>query len=89
VADEAPQHRVSLRSFALGKYDVTRREYAVFVSETGYRSDDSCYDNGLDSPKRADASWKNPGFDQSDSDPVVCVSWNDANAYVSWLNHKL
>ena len=90
VADEAPQHEVSLRSFDLGKYDVTRREYAAFVSETGHRSDGGCYDNGNpNSPKRADESWKNPGFDQSDSDPVVCVSWSDANAYVSWLNHKL
>ena len=36
VADEAPQHRVSLPSFALGKYDVTRGEYAEFARETGH-----------------------------------------------------
>jgi formylglycine-generating enzyme required for sulfatase activity len=90
VADEAPQHNVALRSFALGKYDVTRREYATFVSETGYRSDDGCFDNGNpNSPKRAHASWKNPGFKQTDSDPVICVSWDDAQAYVFWLNRKL
>jgi formylglycine-generating enzyme required for sulfatase activity len=89
VADEAPQHKVSLRSFALGKYDVTRREYAAFVSETGYRADGGCYDNGPNSPKRAEASWKNPGFKQTDNDPVICVSWDDAQAYVSWLNRKL
>jgi len=35
VADESPQHNVSLRSFALGRYDVTRAEYAAFVRETG------------------------------------------------------
>jgi len=29
VADEAPQRQVSLPSFALGKYDVTRGEYAA------------------------------------------------------------
>jgi len=90
VADEAPQHKVSLRSFALGKYDVTRREYAAFVSETGYRSDGGCSDNGgPNSPKRAGASWKNPGFKQTDNDPVICVSWDDAEAYVSWLNRTL
>ena len=90
VADEAPQHKVSLRSFALGKYDVTRREYAAFVRETGYRSDGGCYDNGgPPSPKRVDASWKNPGFKQTDNDPVICVSWDDAQAYVSWFNRKL
>jgi formylglycine-generating enzyme required for sulfatase activity len=42
VADEAPQHQVSLPSFALGKYDVTRGEYAAFVRETGYPAGDGC-----------------------------------------------
>jgi len=87
VADEAPEHKVSLRSFALGKYDVTRREFAAFVSETGYHSDPGCYDNG--STKHADASWENPGFKQTDNDPVICVSWDDAQAYASWLNRRL
>lgn len=40
VADESPQHSVSLRSFALGKYDVTRGEYAALVRETGYSAGD-------------------------------------------------
>ena len=42
VADEAPQHQVSLPSFALGKYDVTRGEYAAFARETGYPVGDGC-----------------------------------------------
>jgi formylglycine-generating enzyme required for sulfatase activity len=90
VADEAPQHKVSLGPFALGKYDVTRREYAAFVNETGHRSDSGCYDNGNpNAPKRTGASWKDPGFNQTDNDPVICVRWDDAQAYVSWLNRKL
>ena len=36
VSDESPQHHVSLPSFALGKNDVTRGEYAAFVRDTGY-----------------------------------------------------
>jgi formylglycine-generating enzyme required for sulfatase activity len=35
VPDEAPQHQVSLPSFALGKYDVTRGEYAAFAWGNG------------------------------------------------------
>jgi formylglycine-generating enzyme required for sulfatase activity/dienelactone hydrolase len=90
VADEAPQHRVSLKTFALGKYDVTRGEYAAFVRETRYPAGDGCYETGNpDSPKHAEANWEHPGFLQSDRDPVVCVSWQDARAYVSWLNSKL
>ena len=42
VSDESPQHNVSLRSFALGKYDVTRGEYAAFARETGYPAGDGC-----------------------------------------------
>ena len=32
------------------------------------------------------ASWRNAGFSQSDDHPVVCISWNDAQAYIRWLN---
>lgn len=90
VSDESPQHNVSLRSFALSKYDVTRGEYAVFVRETGYPAGDGCFESSMPkASKRADTSWRNPGFDQTDRDPVTCVSWQDAQAYVSWLNAKL
>ena len=89
VADEAPQHTVSVRSFALGKYDVTRGEYAVFVRETGYPVGDGCGKDSFKWDKQRDLNWQNPGFSQSDRDPVVCVSWNDARAYVEWLNSKV
>jgi formylglycine-generating enzyme required for sulfatase activity len=89
VADESPQHQASVRSFALGKYDVTRAEYAVFVHETGYPAGDGCYESSMPKAnKRADANWQNPGPNQSERDPVTCVSWKDAQAYISWLNEK-
>ena len=90
VSDEAPQHQVTLRSFAIGKYDVTRGEYAAFVSDTGYSAGDGCLESSMPKAnKRADASWHSPGINQTARDPVVCVSWEDARAYVSWLNGKL
>jgi len=90
VSDESPQHNVSLRPFALGKYDVTRGEYAAFVRETGYPAGDGCFESSMPkSSKRARASWQNPGFGQTERDPVTCVSWQDARAYTSWLNDKL
>ena len=32
--------------------------------------------------------WRNPGFEQDGSHPVVCVSWHDARAYVNWLSRR-
>jgi formylglycine-generating enzyme required for sulfatase activity len=91
VSDESPQHVVSLRSFALGRYDVTRGEYAAFVQETKYSAGEGCHGGSTDFnnskwPNLAAASWQNPGFHQTERDPVVCVSWHNARAYISWLN---
>ncbi len=89
VADEAPQHSVVIKSFAIGKYDVTRGEYAAFVRETSYSDGDGCGPDSFKWKKQAKLSWRTPGFAQTPSDPVVCVSWRDAQAYVAWLNRKL
>ena len=88
VADEAPQHQVALRSFAAGKYDVTRGEYAAFARETGYPAGDGCGRGRaiFKWEKDPKLTWENPGQAQTDRDPVVCVSWQDARAYIAWLN---
>jgi formylglycine-generating enzyme required for sulfatase activity len=91
MSQERPQHPVSInRSFALGKYRVTRGEFAAFVRETGYSTRGGCtlYAD-LTYRMRPEAGWQNPGFTQTDLDPVVCVSWHDAKAYIVWLNGKL
>lgn len=89
VADEAPQHEVRVPSFAIGKYDVTRGEYAAFVRETNHLAGDGCGRDSFKWNKDSGLSWQAPGFAQSDDDPVVCVSWEDAQAYVAWLNGKV
>jgi formylglycine-generating enzyme required for sulfatase activity len=87
---EHPQHEVTIsKSFALGQYLVTKEEFALFVRDTGY-STGSCviYSNGSRPSVLMTSGWLHPGFTQSDRDPVVCVSWQDTQAYISWLNHK-
>ena len=90
VADEAPQHQVSLASFALGRCDVTRAEYAAFARQTGHPTGDGCGRGRaiFKWEKDPKLTWENPGHVQTDRDPVVCVSWQDARAYIAWLNRK-
>jgi len=85
--ESKPQHPVELRRFAAGKFSVTRGQYQVFVTATGRISDgcDVLTDKlNYDSTK----NWRNPGFAQDERHPVVCVSWDDAIAYVQWLSQK-
>jgi formylglycine-generating enzyme required for sulfatase activity len=74
AAWERPRHPVDAHvAFALGKYPVTREEYARFAQATSRGDGPGC-------------SWRNAGFSQTGHDPVVCVSWDDAKAYVAWLS---
>ncbi len=67
-------------ALALGRYEVTVGEYRAFASATGGGPGGGC-DYSSES-----TSWRDPGFPQTDRHPVTCVSWNDAQAYVSWLS---
>ncbi|MBF0530680.1 MAG: formylglycine-generating enzyme family protein, partial [Deltaproteobacteria bacterium] len=42
--------------------------------------------NGAKWEKLSGIYWDNPGFSQTDSHPVTCVSWNDAREFITWLN---
>jgi formylglycine-generating enzyme required for sulfatase activity len=81
TAAEVPAHPVSIRApFAMGKFDITRAQFAVFADATHFAPAGKC-------------DWRMPRahgqpMNQSESDPVVCVSWNDAQAYVEWLGRK-
>jgi sulfatase modifying factor 1 len=91
VEKSAPAHPVSIdRPFALGVFDVTVAQYAMFVRDTGRSVERGCYvwngDQWVDDRRR---SWQDPGFRQTGQDPVVCVSQDDAKAYVGWLNSRV
>jgi formylglycine-generating enzyme required for sulfatase activity len=90
VANETP-HRVSIDyPLAVGRADVTVGEFAAFVAETGYDAESagaSLYIDGnfLHTP---DGNWRNPGFAQTEDEPVTCVSFFDSLAYAAWLSQK-
>ncbi|WP_170228194.1 SUMF1/EgtB/PvdO family nonheme iron enzyme [Denitratisoma oestradiolicum] len=90
VVDEGPTRTVAVAApFALGRFEVARREYARFVSDSGYPTTPGCYvwrDSQWLLDEKSD--WRNPGFEQTDDHPVTCVNREDIQEYLRWLNLK-
>lgn len=93
-SNEKPVHTVTVKSFALGRCEVTVAEFSVFVEDSGYvatADSGNCRalnDAGITFVDGVDASWRDPRYPdvaQVASMPVVCVSFDDALAYTEWL----
>ena len=93
--DEKPVHSVTVPAFRLGRHEVTVDQFRRFVEATGYRTDAERNADGNAGCSvytgdgfnwTAGHSWRNPVFPVGDTHPVVCVSWNDAEAFVKWLS---
>ncbi|HIK93955.1 MAG TPA: formylglycine-generating enzyme family protein [Planctomycetes bacterium] len=99
--DARPAHRVKLaRPFRIGATEVTVGQFRKFVEATGYKTTAESdgrgalafyltAEKGLDQfALNGECTWRNPGFEQTDDHPVVCVSWKDTMAFCKWLSEK-
>jgi formylglycine-generating enzyme required for sulfatase activity len=86
---EGPQHVVTLRAFALGKYPVTSEQFLNFLRATGYQPApcNPMLGLGWKSPGRGLAY--SPGEDEPLRWPAVCLGWKDAQAFTAWLICKV
>ncbi len=91
-SDEKPVHRVVIKRFSIGKYEVTVGEFSAFVKSSRYKTDaekkGDCFSYSQGWEWIKGANWESPGFSQNNNHPVVCVSWNDAVAYSKWLSKQ-
>jgi formylglycine-generating enzyme required for sulfatase activity len=87
---ERPRHQVTIRAFAAGVFEVSRAEYAAFAAATAQPEIGGCFSRDPAGARAAltDATWRSPGIDQADSEPVICVGWPEVNAYVAWLTQR-
>ncbi len=92
--EEGPQQKVNIKEFAVGKFDITKEQWVLFVNETNRPATGGCSWAALpgDTSKPWDpnpaANWNHIGFVQDSSHPVVCITWDDAQDYVHWLSKK-
>ena len=86
--DEAHRHRVTLPApIAIGMFEVRRGEFTRFLEETNRSGGSACWHyDGVET--REGGGPTDPGFVQGENEPMVCVSWMDAQAYVDWLSKK-
>lgn len=92
--DDLPQHRVTItRPFYVQTTEVTVGQWRSFIEDSHYKTEAETdggatilSDNKLEEEKGY--YWDNPGFEQTEKNPVTCISWNDANAFIKWLNRK-
>lgn len=83
---EYPARQVNFaQPFAMGAREVTVGEFRAFAEDVD-RDFSGCRTAASDWTPDAARSWVDPGFPQTDAHPVVCVSWNDAEAYLQWLS---
>ena len=81
---EGPQHLVSFaKPFAAGKFELTLGQFKAFANETDHETGLDCREDGPNG--KSALSWRSPGFPQSDSHPVTCLSWDDFKVYTLWL----
>jgi len=94
-SDELPRHEVSVDGFWMGRHEVTVGQWRRFIWTTNYRTDaeknmggnSGCF--SLMDKKWSwfvGRYWNDPGFSQSSVQPVACVSYNDVQEYIKWLN---
>jgi sulfatase modifying factor 1 len=94
---EHPPHSVRItRPFYLGTFEVTRGQFAEFVTDSGHVTDAESDGEGgwgydattTFSAQKPEFNWRSTGFSQTDSHPVVNITWHDATAFCEWLSRK-
>ncbi len=77
----------AIPALAVARYETTVAEFRAFAERTGYEAEGCAVFKAKSlSSFQPWSNWREPGFQQGYSHPVVCVSKRDAEAYTAWLS---
>jgi formylglycine-generating enzyme required for sulfatase activity len=88
-ADTLP---LDIAGFELAAYPVTVAQFKPFVKQDGYREAHYWSEDGwrwLAKPNHLEPGWWNDPFWTVPNQPVIGVSWYEAEAYCHWLNEQM
>lgn len=73
--NEKPVRKIFLKDFYIGKFEITNKEYKLFIAESGHKPP---------------VHWKSGMFKTGkDIHPVINITWFDADAYCKWAGKRL
>lgn len=76
---EVPQHKVYLSEYQISRYEITNAQYRAFVEATNRPPPRG---------QEGEEIWKDENFNAG-TQPVVGVTWFDAQAYAEWIGGSL
>jgi len=89
-----PQQSIEIDKFAIGRFEITRRQFLEFAEQNDFQFSDQCK-----APDET-GSWSEMdtrdiyalrvtnGFDQNNF-PIACINMFDVEEYIAWLNEKI
>ena len=99
--DQFPQRKIYLDSYWIDQTEITNEQFARFVTDTGHKTNAEVVGGSYVYPPSGGgdeyvdaADWQHPfgpgsNITGRNMNPVVQVSWEDANAYCNWAGMRL
>lgn len=79
---------LNIKPFRLGKFEVTIKEFGQFIADTNYSAPTQCMQMDKQWFNNRAGNWSKNQHTGSEYEPVTCIGWDAAQAYVEWLSKK-